>query len=102
LESTNGGRLETQVSLEILSNFTDEALEGKFAEDISEAKFRRSNGWTGLINLYSSGIDESHGVRQSQVYSGEASVEALELKLSEVASYMTLTPPVVGAAFLLA
>ena len=32
LESTNGGRLEAEVGLEILSDFTDKTLEGQLAD----------------------------------------------------------------------
>jgi len=32
LESTDGGRLETQVRLEVLGNLTDQTLEGEFAD----------------------------------------------------------------------
>lgn len=32
LESTDGGRLEAKVRLEVLSNLTDETLEGKLAD----------------------------------------------------------------------
>ena len=32
LESTDGGRLETEVRLEVLSDFTDETLEGKLPD----------------------------------------------------------------------
>lgn len=32
LECTNGGRLEAQVGLEVLGDFTDQTLEGKFAD----------------------------------------------------------------------
>jgi len=33
LESTNGGRLETQVRLEVLGNFTDKTLERQLADE---------------------------------------------------------------------
>lgn len=33
LESTDGGRLETQVGLEVLGNLADEALEGQLADE---------------------------------------------------------------------
>ena len=32
LESTDGGGLETEVRLEVLSNFTDQTLEGELAD----------------------------------------------------------------------
>lgn len=32
LESTDGGRLEAKVRLEVLSDFTDQALEGQLAD----------------------------------------------------------------------
>jgi hypothetical protein len=32
LESTDGGRLETKVRLEVLGNFTNQALEGQLAD----------------------------------------------------------------------
>lgn len=32
LKGTNGGRLEAEIGLEVLSNLTDQALEGKFAD----------------------------------------------------------------------
>jgi hypothetical protein len=32
LESTDGGRLEAQVRLEVLGDFTDQTLEGQFAD----------------------------------------------------------------------
>lgn len=32
LESTDGGRLETEVRLEVLSDFTDETLEGELPD----------------------------------------------------------------------
>jgi hypothetical protein len=33
LEGTDGGRLEAEVRLEILSDFTDQALEGELADE---------------------------------------------------------------------
>jgi hypothetical protein len=33
LKSTDGGRLEAQIRLEVLGNFTDQALEGKLADE---------------------------------------------------------------------
>jgi hypothetical protein len=33
LESTDGGRLEAEVGLEILSDFTDETLEGELSDE---------------------------------------------------------------------
>ena len=32
LQSTDGGRLETEVGFEVLGDFTDETLEGEFAD----------------------------------------------------------------------
>jgi len=34
LERTNGRRLEAEIRLEVLSNFTDQALEGKLSVDM--------------------------------------------------------------------
>lgn len=33
LEGTDGGRLESEIGLEILRDFTDKTLEGKFADE---------------------------------------------------------------------
>ncbi len=33
LESTDGGRLEAEVALEVLCDFADETLEGEFADE---------------------------------------------------------------------
>lgn len=33
LEGHDGGRLETEVSLEVLGNFTDQSLEGELADE---------------------------------------------------------------------
>lgn len=33
LEGTDGGRLEAKIALEVLGNFTDQALEGQLADE---------------------------------------------------------------------
>jgi hypothetical protein len=75
LESTDGGRLEAKVRLEILSDFTDETLEGKLADQEFSA------GWSQLefqmsllmILLTSSDSDGFLEERRYQAYSDGAS-----------------------------
>ena len=56
LESTNSGRLEAEVRLEVLSNLTDETLEGKLADEefgagglLAFVKLCSASTWTDLF-----------------------------------------------------
>jgi histone H3 len=62
LESHDSGRLETEVSLEVLSNFTDKTLEGQLADEelgglLVTTDLTESNG-TGTITM---GLLDSSG-----------------------------------------
>lgn len=55
LESTNGGRLEAEVGLEVLGNLANETLEGELADEklsrlLVATNLTESDG-TGLISL---------------------------------------------------
>lgn len=55
LESTDGRRLETQVGFEVLSNFTNQTLEGEFADQefgrlLITTNFTKSDG-TGSVTM---------------------------------------------------
>lgn len=56
LEGTNGGGLETEVGLEILSNFTDKALERQLADQelgrlLVATDFTESDGTLRRVNV---------------------------------------------------
>ena len=53
LKSTDGGGLETEIGLEVLSNFTDQTLEGKLADQelgglLVTTDFTESDGTLGV------------------------------------------------------
>lgn len=55
LEGANGGRLEAQVGLEVLGDFTDQTLEGEFADQelsrlLVATDFTESDG-SGLVSV---------------------------------------------------